>query len=204
MLQAATHENRAEGMQKFFAQFKRKFLIGGNFNGHHLSWGNLKNCTIGNNLYHCITEFQTNFTLLNDGSQTHISYTTGSKAALDLTFVDPRSALLYTWKVGRDPWKSDHYPIFIEYNGIIEQGNAAKRLLDCIINTLIGLPLRKKLKVKTHNGWNRERDVKERYENSIQIIKGKLEETTLKKNLGNGGQGKIRTTRVCMVEPRMR
>jgi hypothetical protein len=28
--------------------------------------------------------------------------------------------------------------------------------------------------VKTHNGWNRERDVKERYENFIQIIKGKL------------------------------
>jgi hypothetical protein len=34
--------------------------------------------------------------------------------------------------------------------------------------------------VKTHNRWNRERDVKERYENFIHIIKGKLEETTLK------------------------
>jgi hypothetical protein len=28
MLQAAAHENRADGMQKFFAQFKGKFLIG--------------------------------------------------------------------------------------------------------------------------------------------------------------------------------
>jgi hypothetical protein len=46
--------------------------------------------------------------------------------------------------------------------------------------------------VKTPNGWNRERDVKERYENFIQIIKGKLEETTPKRknknNLGNGGK----------------
>jgi hypothetical protein len=41
--------------------------------------------------------------LLNDGSQTYISDATGSKAALNLTFVDPRSALLYTWKVGTDP-----------------------------------------------------------------------------------------------------
>jgi hypothetical protein len=58
--------------------------------------------------------------------------------------------------------------------------------------------------VKTYNGWKREWDVKERYENFIHIIKGKLRETTLKKkNLGNGGQGKIGTTRVFMVEQRM-
>jgi hypothetical protein len=38
--------------------------------------------------------------------------------------------------------------------------------------------------VKTHHGWNRanrERDIKERYEKFIQIIKGKLEETTPKR-----------------------
>jgi hypothetical protein len=34
--------------------------------------------------------------------------------------------------------------------------------------------------VKMKNRWNREKDVKERYENFIQIIKGKLEETTPK------------------------
>jgi hypothetical protein len=34
---------------------------------------------------------------------------------------------------------------------------------------------------KTHNGCNRDRDVKERYENFMQIIKGKLEETNPKK-----------------------
>jgi hypothetical protein len=40
MLQAATDENQAEGMEKFCAEFKGKFLIGGDFNGHHHSWGN--------------------------------------------------------------------------------------------------------------------------------------------------------------------
>jgi hypothetical protein len=89
MLQAATYENRAEGMQKFFAPFKSKFLTGGDFNGHHRSWSNSKNCITGNNLYHFITELETNITLLNDGSQTYISDATGYKAALDLTFVNP-------------------------------------------------------------------------------------------------------------------
>jgi hypothetical protein len=60
--------------------------------------------------------------------------------------------------------------------------------------------LRKKLKkkiteVKRDNGWNRERDVKERYENFIQVIKEKLGETTPKRktenHFGNGGQGNI-------------
>jgi hypothetical protein len=98
MLQAATHENRAEVMQKFFAKFEGKFFIGGDFNGRHHSWGNSKKCSTGNNLFHCITEAEISITLLNDGSQTYLSDATGSKAALDLTFVDPRTALLFSWK----------------------------------------------------------------------------------------------------------
>jgi hypothetical protein len=76
----------------------------------------------------CITELETNIALLNDGSQTYvyISDATGSKAALDLTFVDPTSVLLHTSKVGADPWNSDHFPISIEYNGIIERGKCSK------------------------------------------------------------------------------
>jgi hypothetical protein len=113
MLHAATHENGAEGIETIFAQFKGKFLIGRDFNGHHHSWGNPKNCTTGNNLHLCINKLEKNITLLNDSSQTYISDATGSKAALYLTFVDQRSALLYTWKVGTDPWNSIHYPINI-------------------------------------------------------------------------------------------
>jgi hypothetical protein len=64
--------------------------------------------------------------------------------------------------------------------------------------------------VKTHDGWNRERDVKERYDNVIKIIKGKLAETTPKRNrnnLGNGGQGKIGNREKlpeCVVERNVR
>jgi hypothetical protein len=62
------------------------------------------------------------------------------------------------------------------------------------LDRLYGKIKEKITEVKTNNGWNREMDVKERYENYIQIIKGKLEDTTPKrknkKNLGNGGKGK--------------
>jgi hypothetical protein len=59
--------------------------------------------------------------------------------------------------------------------------------LDCIR----GKFKEKITEVKTHNRWNRERDVKERCGNFIWIVKEKLEETTpkRKKKLGNGGQG---------------
>jgi hypothetical protein len=79
--------------KKLFTQFKGKFLTGGDINGH--SWGNSKNFTTDNNLIHCITKLETNIVLLNDCSQTYIPDATGSKAALNLTFVDQRSALLY-------------------------------------------------------------------------------------------------------------
>jgi hypothetical protein len=114
--------------KKFLAQFEGK-LIGGDFNGHHDSCGNSKYCTAGNNLFDCVVEFETNITLLNDGSQTYtyISDAAGIKAALDLTFVGKRSALLYIWKARTDPWNNDHFPICIEYDGIIEQRKGSKK-----------------------------------------------------------------------------
>jgi hypothetical protein len=80
---------------------------------------------------------------------TYISDATGSMAALDLTFVDRRSALLYTCKVGTDPWNSDHYPITIEYNGTIEPGKGSKKASRLHNKTLIEQHLWKKLKKKS-------------------------------------------------------
>jgi hypothetical protein len=188
---------KIEKIENFFAQFEGKFLIGGDFNGYHHTWGNSKNCTTGNNMYHCITELETNITLLNDGSKTYISEATGSKAILDLTFVDPRSALLYiyTWGVETDPWNSYHYPICIGYDGITEPGNGSKKASRLHNKDIDWTTFMEKVKeeiteLKTHNGWDRERDIKERYDDFIQIIKGKFEETTPKRNDKNN-LGKI-------------
>jgi hypothetical protein len=107
-----------------------------------------KNCTTGNNLFHCINELETNITLLSDGSQSYISEATGSKAALDLTFVDPRSALLCTWKFATDSWNSDHFPISIEYNGIIDPRKGSKKASRPHNKDTNGLHLWKKLRKK--------------------------------------------------------
>jgi hypothetical protein len=44
-----------------------------------------------------------------------------------LTFVDPRSALLYSWKIGTDSWNRDNYTITIQYNGTTEPGKVSKK-----------------------------------------------------------------------------
>jgi hypothetical protein len=58
-----------------------------------------------------------------------------------------------------------------------------------MIKTPIGLPLWKSeginTELKTHNGWNWYRDVKEMYENCIHIIKERLGKTTPKRTKTN-------------------
>jgi hypothetical protein len=66
-----------------------------------------------------------------------------------------------TWKVGTDPWNSDHYPIFIEYNGIIEPGKCSKEASrlhnkDTDWTVFMEKVKEKIMEVRTHNGWNRE------------------------------------------------
>jgi hypothetical protein len=176
---------------KFFAQFVGKFLIGGDFTGHHHPCGNSKNGTTRNNLFNCINEMETNIMLLNNGSQTYISDATGSKVAFDLIFVAPRSALLYIWKFGTDPWNSDHFPISVEYDGIIEPRTGSKkasRLHNKYTDwTAFMEKVREKItEVEMHNGWNRERGMKRKDTRILSTFKTKNKNT-----LGNGGQGKI-------------
>jgi hypothetical protein len=76
--------------------------------------------------------------------------------------VDRRSALLYTWKFGTDPWNSIHYPITIEYKGTIEPGKGSKRASRLHNKNTVWTAFKEKVKekiteVKTHNGWNGER-----------------------------------------------
>jgi hypothetical protein len=129
--------------KKFFALFEGKFLTGRDSNGHHHLWGNSKNCISGNNLFHCITKMETNITLLNDCCQTYIFNTTQSMAAITLTFVNPRSGLLYSWKVGTDPRNSDYFPISIKYTKKWQRKRNNK-------DTETGLPLWGKLKSLSH------------------------------------------------------
>jgi hypothetical protein len=150
-------------MEKILRKIQSKLLIGGDFNGYHHSSSSSKNCTTGKDLFDCVTELETNITLLNDGSQTYISDATGSKAALDLTFVDPRSVLLYIWKVGTDSRNRDHFPICIEYDGILKPRKGSNRASTLHNKDTDWTAFMEKVKeeiteVEMHNGWNRERE----------------------------------------------
>jgi hypothetical protein len=83
---------------------------------------------------------ETNITLLNDGSQEYICDPQGSKPALDLTFLDQRSALYIPGKLEQALGISTIFqnPSSIKHNSTRK---AAERLLDCIIKTPIRLNL---------------------------------------------------------------
>uniref|UniRef100_A0A6P7FRD5 Uncharacterized protein LOC114331866 n=1 Tax=Diabrotica virgifera virgifera TaxID=50390 RepID=A0A6P7FRD5_DIAVI len=54
--------------------------------------------------------------ILNTGSNTHLNFSSGTFSSIDLSFSDPKSAPLLTWKVSDDLYDSNHYPIFISSN----------------------------------------------------------------------------------------
>jgi uncharacterized protein YpmB len=79
-----------------------------------------------------------------------------------------RSALSYTWKVGTDLLNIDPFSIFFEYNDVTEPIKGSKKASglhnkDTDLTVFIEKVKEKITAVKVHNGWNRERDGKERY-----------------------------------------
>jgi hypothetical protein len=49
-------------------------------------------------------------TILNTGEPTHVSFSTGTETAIDLTIVSPELTLDMEWYVNADLFSSDHYP----------------------------------------------------------------------------------------------
>jgi hypothetical protein len=128
----------------------------------------------------------------------HISVAAGSTAALDLTFVNPVSAQLYSYREGSNrPQDIDHFSVFIEYNGVIERRKDSRtstilhRIKDIDLSAFMEKDKRKNHGIRTHNGLHRDRDVREKYENFIQIIEENLGEITpkgIKTTLEKSGQ----------------
>jgi len=74
-----------------------KFLIGGDLNAHHFSWGSIHNCHNRNIIYNFTNANQ--FMILN-GNTTYVASPNFSNSCIDLTFVSP--ALALDWKVEND------------------------------------------------------------------------------------------------------
>ncbi|XP_058839180.1 uncharacterized protein LOC131694718 [Topomyia yanbarensis] len=87
------------------------FIIMGDFNAHHTSWGSEKCCHRGNVILEVAED--TNTIILNDGSTTFLRGRTSS--AIDLTICSSNLAGSLGWRVSPDMGNSDHFPIVISH-----------------------------------------------------------------------------------------
>ena len=92
-------------------QLQTPFLLCGDFNAKHPSWGNNNVNGRGQVVERFLLDSP--FVLLNDGSPTHFHIQTGSSSAIDLSVASPDIAFALDWSTDEDLHGSDHFPIII-------------------------------------------------------------------------------------------
>ena len=96
----------------FFSSIPKPFIIGGDFNRHHLAWGCSLSSCFGTTLLEAIND--NNLIFLNDGSTTLLKNVNSvNDSAIDLTICTSDLAGALTWEVLDDPCGSNHLPILM-------------------------------------------------------------------------------------------
>ena len=85
------------------------FILLGDVNAHHSSWGSLHETRRGSEIESLLTEL--NLVCLNDGSPTYLSASYQTSSAIDIAVVSPCLATWFQFMVDDDPHFSDHFPI---------------------------------------------------------------------------------------------
>ena len=108
-----------EDLDNLIGQLPQPFLLLGDFNGHHESWG----CSDSNTRGQIIEKFleRNSLCLLNDKSYTYLHPATGNLSTLDLSICQPRLFLDFEWQVLDDLHGSDHFPIQISVTSNITE-----------------------------------------------------------------------------------
>ncbi|KAJ8734711.1 hypothetical protein PYW08_013961 [Mythimna loreyi] len=89
----------------------RPFLILGDFNCHHTSWGCTLSSYYGDILLDILDEH--NICILNSGSPTRRTGPKENLSAIDLSICTPNLASSFTWRTLPSSYGSDHFPILI-------------------------------------------------------------------------------------------
>jgi ribonuclease HI len=95
-------------------QLPNPLVIMGDLNGHSPLWGGDRSNPQGKILEDLCS--QHDLVVLNDGSPTFISASSGSLSALDISICDPSLFLNLEWSVHDDTGGSDHFPTIITYS----------------------------------------------------------------------------------------
>ena len=92
-------------------QFSLPFIITGDYNVHHVSWGGNYNDARGKT----ISEFATknNLLILNNTEPTYL-HSNRKFTHIDLTLISNQIAHQYSWSTYHDLMDSNHYPILIK------------------------------------------------------------------------------------------
>lgn len=96
---------------QFFNQFPYKTIFCGDFNAHHRLWGDSKCCSVGCKIKDAVDD--SDYIILNDQKATYHSSTHNSWSSIDLIIAHTSLGLYTDWKVCKDNWGSDHFPIFL-------------------------------------------------------------------------------------------
>lgn len=80
--------NEASWM-RFLNQFDDKYIIAGDFNAHHLLWGDRLKCEEGKKLFNALERSE--IELLNQGQSTYHSHQYGTDSAIELVIIDSAS-----------------------------------------------------------------------------------------------------------------
>ena len=103
----------AAELRRLAADLQPPFLIMGDFNSHHTSWG----CATTNRRGRLVERFiiDESLCILNTGTRTHVTLPSGHTSAIDLSLSSPELTDLLAWDVSDNPLSSDHFPIILKY-----------------------------------------------------------------------------------------
>ena len=90
-------------------QLQSPFVLVGDMNGRHHSWGDIVTDARGNIIQSFIEE--ENLIIMNDENPTHFHIQTGTFSIIDLAICSPDCFMDFSFEVTDDLYGSDHFPI---------------------------------------------------------------------------------------------
>lgn len=101
-------------VENLLSYLPRPFVVMGDFNAHHRTWGSsVSNCH-GKDLLEIID--RQNLCILNDGSHTRRTKPSENDSAVDLSITSPSLASSISWKTQQSTHGSDHFPIILKFS----------------------------------------------------------------------------------------
>lgn len=97
----------------FLNSIPSPYIVMGDINGHHTSWGSTYCSTRGNIIRRIIDT--TDSIILNTGTPTYLSPAYNTFSCIDLSWCSPTIYTHLNWHVSEDQYSSDHFPLIISF-----------------------------------------------------------------------------------------